>query len=110
MTKDKLKKLMDSGVLQAALDDLPLQYRVDRDSGWSDVTGFPDFNADYDFRIKDKQVTVNTARWGDIVKSGRNSRDHWVVIRNGVTSMECPFVDWDQKHWITLNDDDIVVL
>lgn len=50
MTKEQLKYLLDSGILQAAVDGKALQYRTHSDSSWFDVEGFPDFNATVGFR------------------------------------------------------------
>lgn len=90
MTRDRLKYLLDSGILQAAVDGKPLQYRMHDRASWFDVEGFPEFNSALtEFRIKPKLNVPKVVRFGDLDKETQDGYLEWVVINtHGKASVE----------------------
>jgi len=104
MTKDKLKKLMDSGVLQAALEDKPLQYRVDADSGWFDLAGFPDLDSDVEFRVRPQLYRPRVVRYGDYTEQEKEKIGTFIIVRKDGTCYEDYYRDW------TIHEDATVLI
>lgn len=90
MTKERLKYLLDSGILQAAVDGKPLQYRMHDRASWFDIEGFPDFDtAPTEFRVKPKLNVPKVVRFGDLDEKTQDSYLEWVVINaHGKASVE----------------------
>jgi len=85
MTKERLKYLLDSGIMQAAVGGKALQYRTHSDSSWFDVEGFPDFNATVEFRVKPKLHVPKVVRFGDLDHDTKFKHVEWCVIRSDGT-------------------------
>jgi len=81
MTRERLKGLLDSGVLQAAVDGEPLQYRMGPQATWFDAEGFPSFDVEtVEFRIKPKLNTPKVVRFGDLDEQTREQTKEWCVV------------------------------
>jgi hypothetical protein len=80
MTKDKLKQLVDAGIIDAIINDKPMQYRLEG-GAWFDFEGMPDFDTDnVEYRVRPKLKVPVTARWGDLTDFTKDSRSVWVVL------------------------------
>ncbi len=80
MTKDKLKQLVNSGIIDAIINDKPMQYRLEG-GAWFDFEGMPDFDTDnVEYRVRPQLKVPVTARWGDLTDFTKDSRSVWVVL------------------------------
>lgn len=109
MTRDRLKYLLDSGILQAAVDGKPLQYRMHDRASWFDVEGFPEFDtAPVEFRIKPKLNAPKVVRFGDLDHETQSKYTEWCVISSNGTGDIVPTHYSDGVFQI--GDNDTVVL
>lgn len=108
MTKERLKYLLGSGILQAAVDGKALQYRTCERASWFDIEGFPDFDSPVEFRIKPKLNVPKVVRFGDLDQDTKFKYTEWCVIHSNGTGDIVPTRYSDGECQI--DDNDTVVL
>jgi len=85
MTKDKLKQLVDTGIIDAIINDKPMQYRLEG-GAWFDFEGMPDFDTDnVEYRVKPKLNHPRVVRYGDYTLEERYNMGEFIVVNNDGT-------------------------
>jgi hypothetical protein len=104
MTKDKLKQLVDAGIIDAIINDKPMQYRLEG-GAWFDFEGMPDLDTDnVEYRVRPKLNQPRVVRYGDYTEDEREKIGTFIVVRSDGTCYEDYYRDW------TINDSDTILV